>query len=36
LRIRATSADRALASFLDQNWLEDLDRSAAGHFTAVV
>ena len=26
----------ALASFLDQNWLEGLDRSAAGHFTAVV
>jgi hypothetical protein len=26
----------ALASFLDQNWLEDLDRSAAAHFTAVV
>jgi hypothetical protein len=26
----------ALASFLDQNWLEGLERSAAGHFTAVV
>ena len=26
----------ALASFLDQNWLEGLDRSAAGHFTAAV
>ena len=26
----------ALASFLDQNWLEGLDRSAADHFTAVV
>jgi hypothetical protein len=26
----------ALASFLDQNWLEGLDRSAAGHFSAVV
>jgi hypothetical protein len=26
----------ALASFLDQNWLEGLDRSAAGHFTAVL
>jgi hypothetical protein len=26
----------ALASFLDQNWLEGLDRSAATHFTAVV
>jgi hypothetical protein len=26
----------ALASFLDQNWLEGLDRSAAGHFNAVV
>jgi len=25
-----------LASFLDQNWLEGLDRSAARHFTAVV
>lgn len=25
----------ALASFLDQNWLEGLDRSAAPHFTAV-
>jgi hypothetical protein len=26
----------ALASFLDQNWLEGLDRSAASHFTAVL
>jgi hypothetical protein len=26
----------ALASFLDQNWLEGLDRSAARHFTAVL
>jgi hypothetical protein len=26
----------ALASFLDQNWLEGLDRSAPGHFSAVV
>lgn len=26
----------ALASFLDQNWLEGLDRSAAPHFAAVV
>jgi hypothetical protein len=26
----------ALASFLDQNWLEGLDRSAAAHFAAVV
>ena len=26
----------ALASFLDQNWLEGLDRSAAGHFGTVV
>jgi hypothetical protein len=25
----------ALASFLDQNWLEGLERSAAGHFTMV-
>src|SRR6202048_1238719 len=25
----------ALASFLDQNWLEGLDRSAAAHFTSV-
>ena len=25
----------ALASFLDQNWLEGLDRSAATHFTAI-
>ena len=26
----------ALASFIDQNWLEGLDRSAAEHFTAVL
>ena len=26
----------ALASFLDQNWLEGLDRSAAAHFTQVL
>ena len=26
----------ALASFLDQNWLEGLDRSAVDHFTAVL
>jgi hypothetical protein len=26
----------ALASFLDQNWLEGLDRSAAAHFTATL
>jgi hypothetical protein len=26
----------ALASFLDQNWLEGLDRSAPSHFSAVV
>jgi hypothetical protein len=26
----------ALASFLDQNWLEGLDRSAATHFTTVL
>ncbi len=26
----------ALASFLDQNWLEGLERSAAGHFTDVL
>lgn len=26
----------ALASFLDQNWLEGLDRSAASHFTLVL
>src|SRR5262249_12969611 len=26
----------ALASFLDQNWLEGLDRSAAGHFNSVL
>jgi hypothetical protein len=26
----------ALASFLDQNWLEGLDRSAAPHFAAVL
>ena len=26
----------ALASFLDQNWLEGLERSAAAHFTAAL
>ena len=26
----------ALASFLDQNWLEGLDRSASAHFAAVL
>jgi hypothetical protein len=26
----------ALASFLDQNWLEGLDRTAASHFTAIL
>jgi hypothetical protein len=26
----------ALASFLDQNWLEGLDRSAASHFSVVL
>jgi hypothetical protein len=26
----------ALASFLDQNWLEGLERSAAAHFTRVL
>jgi hypothetical protein len=26
----------ALASFLDQNWLEGLERSASAHFTAVL
>lgn len=26
----------AVASFLDQNWLEGLERSAAPHFTAVL
>ena len=26
----------ALASFLDQNWLEGLERSAPAHFSAVV
>jgi hypothetical protein len=32
----ATLGQPALASFLDQNWLEGLERSAAGHFTAVL
>lgn len=32
----AELAQPALASFLDQNWLEALDRSAAPHFTAVL
>jgi hypothetical protein len=31
----AQLAQPALTSFLDQNWLEGLDRSAAAHFTAV-
>ena len=31
----ATLGQPALASFLDQNWLEGLERSAAAHFTAV-
>ncbi len=32
----ATLGQPALASFLDQNWLECLDRSAPRHFTAVL
>lgn len=32
----ATLEQPALASFLDQNWLEGLERSAAAHFTAVL
>jgi hypothetical protein len=32
----AALAQPALASFLDQNWLEGLDRSAAAHFAAVL
>jgi hypothetical protein len=32
----ARLAQPALASFLDQNWLEGLDRSAPAHFTAVL
>ena len=31
-----TLGQPALASFLDQNWLEGLERSAAPHFTAVL
>jgi hypothetical protein len=31
----AELAQPALASFLDQNWLEGLERSAAAHFTSV-
>ncbi len=31
----ASLGQPALASFLDQNWLEGLERSAAPHFTAV-
>ncbi len=31
----AAFAQPALASFLDQNWLEGLERSAAAHFTGV-
>jgi hypothetical protein len=32
----AAMGQPALASFLDQNWLEGLGRSAAAHFTAVL
>jgi hypothetical protein len=32
----AALSQPALASFLDQNWLEGLERSAAAHFTAVL
>jgi hypothetical protein len=32
----AALSQPALASFLDQNWLEGLERSAASHFTAVL
>jgi hypothetical protein len=32
----ATLGQPALASFLDQNWLEGLDRSAPEHFTSVL
>jgi len=32
----ASLGQPALASFLDQNWLEGLDRSAPEHFTAVL
>jgi hypothetical protein len=32
----ARLAQPALASFLDQNWLEGLDRSAAAHFAGVI
>ncbi|MBV9858583.1 MAG: hypothetical protein JO038_00540 [Alphaproteobacteria bacterium] len=32
----ASLGQPALASFLDQNWLEGLDRSAAAHFMAVL
>src|SRR5215469_4560928 len=32
----AQLAQPALASFLDQNWLEGLDRSAASHFSTVL
>ncbi|HEV2299978.1 MAG TPA: hypothetical protein VGR91_00285 [Stellaceae bacterium] len=32
----ASLGQPALASFLDQNWLEGLDRSAAAHFNRVV
>ncbi len=32
----AEFAQPALASFLDQNWLEGLERSAAAHFTGVL
>jgi hypothetical protein len=32
----ATLGQPALASFLDQNWLEGLERSASSHFTTVL
>jgi hypothetical protein len=34
--LRVGSGSRRSLRFLDQNWLEGLDRSAVGHFTAVV
>jgi hypothetical protein len=36
IRWEAALGQPALASFLDQNWLEGLERSAAAHFTAVL
>lgn len=33
--LEAALGQPALASFLDQNWLEGVDRSAAAHFTSV-